>query len=256
MIEDEIIGVIPARYGSTRFPGKPLALLGGKPIIQWVYERASQSRKIKKLIVATDDERIFERVISFGGDVMMTSPSIRNGTERVAAVADTINADIIVNIQGDEPLIQGNVIDTAIQLLIDDRDAVIGTLIKKINETEELINPNLPKVVIDRSNNALYFSRSIIPFVRDVRDQQDWIREHQYFRHIGLYVYRNSFLKTYVTLPETRLEIVEKLEQLRVLEHGYKIKTAIVDYTPQGVDTPADLELLENYLREGFIEQH
>ncbi|MBN1155749.1 3-deoxy-manno-octulosonate cytidylyltransferase [candidate division KSB1 bacterium] len=251
----DVIGVIPARYGSTRFPGKPLALLGNKPVIQWVYERASQSRTIKKLIVATDDERIYNKVLSFGGEVRMTSSEIRNGTERVAAVATDFDAEIIVNIQGDEPLIEGGVIDMAVQLLIDDAKAVMGTLIKKIDTMEELLNRNLPKVVIDRSCNALYFSRSMIPFNRDIEDHQEWLKIHTYYRHIGLYVYRKKFLKEYVSWPETSLEKAEKLEQLRVLEHGYHIRTALVDYTPQGVDTPEDLELLNKYIKEAMIEQ-
>jgi len=252
---DECIGIIPARYGSTRFPGKPLALLGNKPVIQWVYERASTSQRITKLIVATDDSRIYDVVVSFGGYAEMTSSSIRNGTERVAAVAESYNAGIIVNIQGDEPLIEGPIIDAAVDLLIDNENAVMGTLVKRVDSVIELENPNLPKVVMDNSGNAFFFSRSIIPYFRDSASKQDWLNQHTYYRHIGLYVYRSHFLKKYIKLPETALERAECLEQLRVLEYGYRIKAAVVNYNPQGVDTPEDLESLNKYIEENAIEQ-
>ena len=254
MNNKNILCVIPARYASKRFPGKPLADILGKPMIQWVYERAQQANLISETIVATDDDRIFQAVKNFGGVAEKTSSDIKNGTERVAVISAKYDYPIVVNLQGDEPLIDPKAIDIAIRTLSEDESAVIGTLIKKIENITELDNPNLPKVVIDKNNNALYFSRSIIPYDRDLQQQQNRLPYTNYYRHIGLYVYRKEFLQTYIKLPESQLERMEKLEQLRVLEYGYSIKTAVVDYAPRGVDTPEDLESLVQYLKENRIE--
>jgi len=249
MKNEAVLGVIPARYASQRFPGKPLANILGKPMIQWVYERAKQAQLLSDVIVATDDERIFQAVENFGGKVEMTPTQINNGTERVALIAEKHHFPIIVNIQGDEPLIDPKSIDIGIRLLLDDPAVIMGTLVKKIENAAELANPNLPKVVLDHQYYALYFSRAIIPFNRD-QQQGEWLSDHPYYRHLGLYVYRNEFLQKYVRLPESSLERIEKLEQLRVLEHGYRIKAAIVDNAPRGVDTPEDLELLIKSLKK------
>jgi 3-deoxy-manno-octulosonate cytidylyltransferase (CMP-KDO synthetase) len=250
-----VLGVIPARYDSKRFPGKALADIKGKPMIQWVHERASEAREISRLVIATDDKRIYEVARSFGAEVEMTAREIRNGSERAAAVAEKHDDSIVVNIQGDEPLIDPGAIDAAIRALIDDDEAVASTLVKKIDSIEELTNVNMPKVILDYHGYALYFSRAIIPYYRDEANPSEWIKKHSYFRHIGLYAYRKSFLKRYVGLPETGLERAEKLEQLRILEHGYKIKATIVNYAPRGVDTPDDLESLIQYIEENDIGQ-
>ena len=249
-----VLGVIPARFASVRFPGKPLVKILEKSMIQRVYEQALKSKLISEVIVATDNQQIYDTVIDFGGKVEMTSPNIDNGTERVAAVAEKHEHSLIVNIQGDEPLIDPLAIDKAIKLLIDDSSAVMGTLIKRIEDLTELNNPNLPKVVLDKNNNAIYFSRQAIPYCRDFSNSKEWLSNGKYFRHIGLYVYRKNFLNKYISLPISQLENIEKLEQLRVLEHGYKIKTAIVDYSPQGVDTPEDLLQIIKYLKDHSIE--
>ncbi|MBD3289537.1 3-deoxy-manno-octulosonate cytidylyltransferase, partial [candidate division KSB1 bacterium] len=206
------------------------------------------------VIVATDDDRILQVVQDFGGRAEITSRDIRNGTERTAVVARKYDYPIIVNIQGDEPLIQPDAIDAAIRLLLHDENVVMGTLVKKVETQIEFEDTNMVRVVLDHQNFALYFTRSIIPFCRDQQDKKDWLNVHTYFRHIGLYVYQNDFLQKYIRMPESSLEKAEKLEQLRVLENGYKIKVAIVDYAPRGVDTPQDLEELKTHLRELEIE--
>ena len=231
--------IIPARYGSTRFPGKPLAQLWGKPVIQHVYERALQARLANRVIIATDDYRIAAAVRSFGAEVIMTRPDHPSGTDRVAEVAKSIVTDLIVNVQGDEPLILPEVIDAAIAPLLADESLPMGTLCSPLEEVAELANPNVVKVVFDQEGFALYFSRLPIPFVRNHGGAI--LR----YRHIGIYVYRREFLLGLAKLPPTPLEEAEKLEQLRVLEHGYKIKVVVVPYASPGVDTPADLARLE-----------
>ena len=242
------IGIIPARYASSRFPGKPLADILGKPMIQWVYERANRTKFLNKVIVATDDQRIFDAVTDFKGNVVMTSPTAANGTERVAEVAENLDAKLIVNIQGDEPLIDPGVIDQLVNLMQEDKTAPVGTLVKKIEDAENLMNPNIPKVVIDKNFYALYFSRSIIPFHRDRADQRKWIRNENYYQHIGLYIYRREFLLKFVKLPISNLERIERLEQLRILENGYKIKVAITETETIGVDVPSDIDRVISYL--------
>ena len=242
------IGIIPARYASSRFPGKPLVDILGKPMIQWVYERACRAKLLEKVVVATDDQRIFDAVTNFNGNVVMTSPTAANGTERIAEVTQNLDAKLIVNIQGDEPLIDPGVIDQLVILMRENPAAPVGTLVKKIEDAENLINPNIPKVVVDKDFYALYFSRSIIPFHRDRADQRKWIRNEKYYQHIGLYIYRREFLLKFVKLPMSNLERIERLEQLRILENGYKIKVALTETDSIGVDVPSDIDRVISYV--------
>jgi 3-deoxy-manno-octulosonate cytidylyltransferase (CMP-KDO synthetase) len=230
--------IIPARYGSTRFRGKPLADLWGKPIIQHVWERAGRARLVDRVIVATDDERIAHAARAFGAEVAMTRPDHPSGTDRVAEVARTLTSEVIVNVQGDEPLIDPAHIDAAAEPLLADPTIPMGTLCCPIDEIADLANPNVVKVVLDRQGFALYFSRLPIPFVRDEHAKATR------YRHLGLYVYRRQFLLALAGLAPTPLEQAERLEQLRVLEHGHRLRVAIVDRASPGVDTPADLERL------------
>lgn len=232
-----IIGIIPARYGSTRLEGKPLKDICGKPMIQYVYETVLKSELLTQVIVATDDKRIVDAVEKFNGNARLTSSQHRTGTDRIAEVAKDIQADIVVNIQGDEPLLDVRMIDEAIRPLINDSDLNACTLCRPIMKEEDLQNPNVVKTVFDRHGNALYFSRSLIPYPRKVEG-------HQAYEHIGIYVYRKSFLMQYITMPPTPLEISESLEQLRILENGIRLKVAITAYEYNGlsVDTQEDLE--------------
>lgn len=239
------VAIIPARYNAQRLPAKALADIGGKPMIQHVYEQASKARRISKVIVATDDERIASAVKAFGGRCVMTSPDLQSGTDRVAAAAKTLSdADIIVNVQGDEPLIAPEMIDEAVAVVADGPSQV-GTLVKKIDRETDLFNPNIVKVAMGKDGNCLYFSRSPIPFGRD-RAQHEWLSAQPYYKHIGLYVFRHQFLLRYTTLEQTPLEKAEKLEQLRILEHGYTIRAAITTYDSTPVDTAADLEIVRS----------
>lgn len=217
-------------------------------MIQWVYERACQAELLDQIIVATDDQRIFDVVVDFGGAAEMTSPAAANGTERVAEVARNLNAALIVNIQGDEPAIDPAMIDQAVAMMHDHPEAPVGTLVKRISQVADLENPNIPKVVLDTDSCALFFSRSIIPFCRNLSAQDQWIRQHAYFQHIGLYIYRREFLLKFVALPPSKLEQIEQLEQLRILEHGYKIKVSITASSSIGVDVPEDIQRVEAYL--------
>ncbi len=237
-----ILGIIPSRYASTRLPGKPLVDICGKPMVQRVYEQAKQSVLLTDVVVATDDGRIVSAVKSFGGTVLMTPVDIQSGSDRIALVAKNYNADLVVNIQGDEPLIDPKLIDQTIQLLIDDVGAVVGTAVKKTFTHQDVFNPNIVKVVLDNNNYALYFSRSPIPHVRDAKKDDGWFAGTIFYKHFGIYVYRAEFLQHYTTLQQSALEIAEKLEQLRILENGYKIKCAITEYESLPVDTPEDLE--------------
>ncbi len=260
-----ITAVIPARYHSSRFPGKPIVDICGKPMVQHVYERAKSSSLVAEVIVATDDARIADVVRKFGGKVVMTSPDHRTGTERVAEVARGIEAEIIANIQGDEPLIRGEIIDEAIRPLISDKTIQISTLKSPITRISDWFNPNVVKVVTDREGFALYFSRSPIPFFQDKRGRDGRVSflelEHGddsfpvgfLYRHIGLYVYRRSFLLSISKIDPTPLEGSEGLEQLRILENGYRIKVIPIDYHPVGVDTPEDLrEVRQKLAKEDF----
>src|SRR3990172_3261952 len=214
MKKNKVIGVIPARYASQRLPAKPLIDLLGKPIVPRVYEQASGAGLVDEVVVATDDSRIELVVKKFGGNVMLTSPEIRSGSDRVAAVAKEMKADIFVNIQGDEPLIVPEMIDEAVQVLLDDPDAPVGTLVRKIESTDEMLNPGVVKVALAENRYALYFSRSVIPYLRDIPNQREWLRHAVFYKHIGLYVFRADFLKIYSAAVESRLELAEKLQQL------------------------------------------
>jgi 3-deoxy-manno-octulosonate cytidylyltransferase (CMP-KDO synthetase) len=242
------IGIIPARYASSRFPGKPLADILGKPMIQWVYERACQAKFLDEVIVATDDQRIYDAVNNFSGKAIMTSLSAANGTERIAEVAQKNDVKLIVNIQGDEPLIDPDVIDQLVILMRENPAAPVGTLVKKIENVENLNNPNIPKVVLNNDFYALYFSRSVIPFYRDHEDQNQWLKAADFYQHIGLYIYRREFLLKFVKLPISNLEKIEQLEQLRILENGYKIKVGLTKTDSIGVDVPSDIDRVISYL--------
>ena len=254
----KISAVIPARYGSTRFEGKPLADILGKPMIQHVYEGVCQSKLIDEVIIATDDQRILEGVKSFGGKVVMTSPTHFTGTDRVAEVARKLKSEIIVNVQGDEPLIKGIIIDKAIRPLLTDDTLPMSTLMTRIEEVRDWLNPHIVKVVADQMNFALYFSRSPIPFPREL--QIGRLESHPFgtnrplprkvFKHIGIYVFRRKFLLNFSKMKPTPLEKLEKLEQLRALENGYSIKITPVNYEPICVDTPEDLQKVISYLSQ------
>jgi len=248
----KVLGIIPARYGSTRFPGKPLALLAGRPMVQWVYERASQTELLKEVLVATDDQRIFDAVKKFGGRVVMTRADHPSGSDRIAEVAATSDAEIIVNIQGDEPLIEPAAIDRGVKILLDHPAAQVGTLVRPIRDAADLRNPNVVKVALAQDRTALYFSRSAIPFCRGLRRAQssraqtdaEWLLQHTYFKHIGLYIFRRDLLLQFVKWPLGVLERVESLEQLRLLEHGVRIHVAVTEYEARSVDTEEDWEEL------------
>ena len=231
------VAVIPARFASSRFPGKPLALIDGRPMIEHVYRRAAASTSVAQVIVATDDLRIAAAVQQFGGEVRMTRDDHFSATDRLAEVAATLDCDIVVNVQGDEPLIDPNSINEAVAPFSADPSLQITTLYHRISEPDELANPNIVKVVVDRGGYALYFSRAPIPHVRDPRG--GW---PPLYRHVGLYAYRRSALLVMASLEPTPLERAESLEQLRALEHGIRIKAVETRYDSLGVDTPADLE--------------
>ncbi len=232
-----IIGIIPARYGSTRLEGKPLKDICGKPMIQYVYETVLKSKLLTQVIVATDDQRIVDAVEKFGGKACLTSLNHTTGTDRIAEVAKDIQSEIVVNIQGDEPLLDVRMIDEAIRPLISDPDLNACTLCRPITKAEDLQNPNVVKTVFDKNGNALYFSRSQIPYPRKVTGLQA-------FEHIGIYVYRKSFLMQYIQMPPTPLEVAESLEQLRILENGTQLKVVVTafDYNGLSVDTQEDLD--------------
>jgi len=251
------VGVIPARYASTRFPGKPLAVLANKPLVQWVYERAKKAKLLSDVIVATDDQRIFDCVKRFGGQVRMTRPDHPSGSDRVAEVARHTDAEIIVNIQGDEPLIAPAAIDLSVELLTKRPADVVGTLVRRLTRPEELGDPNVVKVVLSDDGHALYFSRSPIPHVRGESDPARWPQKYSfYYKHIGLYVFRREFLFQFVEWSPGKLERAESLEQLRILERGVRIAAAITDYEARGIDTPEDLQRLINDLEAGKLDKH
>jgi len=235
-----VIAVIPARWGSTRFEGKVLAQIAGKPMIQHVWERVSQCSSITNIIVACDDDRVFQSAIRFGAKVVMTSKNHLTGSDRIVEVIKDMDVDYVINVQGDEPLIDSETIDLLIESLIKDSRAQIATVIKKIGHKEEIDNPNVVKVVVDQDQYALYFSRAAIPFNREKE-------EVIYYKHIGLYAYSKEGLLTFTQLPQSNLEKAEKLEQLRALEAGIKIKTVQTDAETFGVDTKEDLKRVQQY---------
>jgi len=238
-----IIGIIPARFASTRLLGKPLAEIGGKPMIQHTYENALKSKLINEIAVAVDDDKVAQVVKGFGGKAILTPKNISTGSDRIAFAARNIpEAKIIVNIQGDEPFIKGAMIDQAIEPLLFDNSVKVSTLAKKIESIDELKSPSVVKVVFDYNNYAMYFSRSIIPYVRDARTYIDRLQHADIYKHIGLYVYRREALLKFTQLEPTDLERTEKLEQLRMLENGMKIKIVETEYENLAVDTPEDLQ--------------
>jgi 3-deoxy-manno-octulosonate cytidylyltransferase (CMP-KDO synthetase) len=244
-----VVAIVPARYASTRLPGKALALIAGKPMIEHVYRRASNASRVDAVVVATDDERIADAVTSFGGHAVMTSVSHRTGTDRLAEVAASLSSDIIINVQGDEPMLDAGAIDACVQALLDHPDDVMSTVRRRLDE-QDADNPAVVKVVVDANDQALYFSRSAIPFRREpsggVGDHSALLR----WAHVGLYGYRRSFLLTLATLSPTPLEQAESLEQLRVLEHGYRIRCVETNSFSLGVDTPDDLARVRAMLNE------
>jgi len=237
----KILGVIPARLASSRFPGKVLAQIASKPMLQHVYERASQARYITTIIIATDEHRVYEVARDFGARVRMTRPDHLSGTDRVAEVASAENCDIVVNIQGDEPLIDPDAIDAAILPMVHDSEIQMATLKKKIVDPREIDDPNVVKVITDLAGDAIYFSRLPIPYHRD-NSAVPGAPPAAHYKHIGLYLYRRDFLLGYSALPVGPLEQAERLEQLRALENGLKIRVVETDYESIGVDTPEDLE--------------
>jgi len=245
------LGVIPARYGAQRFPGKPLAMIAGKTLVQRVYEQAAKAARLDKVIVATENTRILEAVEAFDGNALLTSPDCATGTDRIAEVARAYDCELVVNIQGDEPLMRPEMIDQLVEALQSDPQCVMGTLARKLESATNLDNPNVVKVAIGQNGNALYFSRSRIPFVRDAKtpNASEWLTRAKFYKHLGIYAFRREFLLKFVQLPQSELEKTEKLEQLRALENGYSIKVLITPYDSIGVDRPEDIELVEEILK-------
>jgi 3-deoxy-manno-octulosonate cytidylyltransferase (CMP-KDO synthetase) len=241
-----VVIVIPARYGSTRLPGKPLVSLAGKPMIQRVYERARMAALADKVIVATDDERIVKAVESFGGTARMTRPDHRTGTERVAEVAAHEKGEVFVNVQGDEPLLDPVAVDAAITALLEEPAAAIATVATPIKTTADIMDPNVVKTVLDFDGNGLYFSRAPIPWVRDTVSKI----QVRHLKHLGLYVFQRDALLEYPTLPQGELERIEQLEQLRWLENGWKIRVAEVAHDAVSVDVPEDVARVEKLLQK------
>jgi 3-deoxy-manno-octulosonate cytidylyltransferase (CMP-KDO synthetase) len=239
------IGVIPARFASTRFPGKVLALIAGKPMIQHVWQRAQECRELADLLIACDDQKVLKAAQGFGAKAVMTRPEHPSGSDRIAEAVGGLDFDIVVNIQGDEPFLESKVIDGLVVALKNDAKASVATVIKAIKSDADIGNPNVVKVVIDKNNYALYFSRSPIPYNRNAQRPQTL----KYFKHLGLYAYRKDFLMDYKDWPKSMLEAAEQLEQLRILEAGHKIKTIETDIETLAVDTPEDLAKIEKLVK-------
>ena len=248
-----VLVVIPARYGSVRFPGKPLAMLQGKPVIQHVYEQAARTTRADAVVVATDDARIREAVERFGGTVVMTSPTLQSGTERAAEVARARREEVIINVQGDEPLVQPDMVDVLAEFLERHAAVPMASLMTKLARVEDAANPNVVKVVVDCDGFALYFSRAPIPYERpqtsDLRPQTS----PQFYKHLGIYGYQRHFLLQFPHLEPTPLAQLEQLEQLRALEHGYRIKLLETVHDTIGVDTPEDLARVETILQKSEV---
>jgi 3-deoxy-manno-octulosonate cytidylyltransferase (CMP-KDO synthetase) len=237
------VGVIPARLASTRFPRKMLASIGAKPMVQHVYERAMAARKLDRVMIACDDEQIAEACRAFGGEYVMTPPELQSGTDRVARAAETLEADYVLNIQGDEPLMSPRLIDDLVEAMHRDPGAVMGTAVRRLKDRDDWLNPNVVKAVLDHQGYALYFSRSPIPFHRDAADKIPEI----VYKHLGIYAYKKDFLLDLTRRAPSYLETTERLEQLRVLQAGYRIKTIVTEFDSVGIDTPEDLnKLLES----------
>jgi 3-deoxy-manno-octulosonate cytidylyltransferase (CMP-KDO synthetase) len=246
MSPGKVVVVIPARYGSTRLPGKPLVSLAGQPMIQRVYERAKSAQNVDRVIVATDDERIVKAVEAFGGEARMTRTEHRTGTERVAEVAAHVEGEVFVNVQGDEPLLDPVAVETAVRALLEDPPAAISTVATPIRTPGDIMDPNAVKVVLDFDGNALYFSRAPIPWVRDTAVKI----QVRHLKHLGLYVFQRDALLEYPTLPQGELERIEQLEQLRWMENGWKIRVAEVEHDAVSVDVPADVARVEKLLQK------
>jgi 3-deoxy-manno-octulosonate cytidylyltransferase (CMP-KDO synthetase) len=242
----KVVVVIPARYGSTRLPGKPLVTLAGKPMIQRVYERAKLAERVDRVIVATDDERIVKAVEGFGGEARMTRTDHRTGTERVAEVAAHESGDVFANVQGDEPLLDPAALDTAVNSLLEEPAGAISTVATSIKTPADIMDPNVVKTVLDFDSNALYFSRAPIPWVRDTAGKI----QVRHLKHLGLYVFQRDALLEYPTLPQGELERIEQLEQLRWLENGWKIRVAEVEHDAVSVDMPEDVARVEKLLQK------
>jgi 3-deoxy-manno-octulosonate cytidylyltransferase (CMP-KDO synthetase) len=242
-----VLAVIPARYASTRLPGKPLVPLAGKAMVQHVVERTRSAKLVSRVVVATDDARIEAAVHAFGGEALMTRAEHHSGTERMAEVASRIDADVYVNVQGDEPLIEPAAIDAAVEALVSDNAVLVATLSTPLRRADDIIDPHVVKVVTDFDGNALYFSRAPIPWVRDAGEIV--ISAGQYQKHIGLYVFRRDTLREFPTLPRGDLERLEKLEQLRLLENGIPIRVVETPYDAVSVDTPEDIPRVEQLIR-------
>ncbi|QNN44111.1 3-deoxy-manno-octulosonate cytidylyltransferase [Pedobacter roseus] len=248
-----VIGIIPARHASTRFPGKPLVDIAGKSMIQRVYEQASKAKSLSKVVVATDDVRIADEVKRFGGEFIFTSSDHQSGTDRCAEVIEALPGfDIVINIQGDEPFIEPAQIELLASCFTEEK-VQLATLIKSIHNQESVYNPNSPKVVIDVNGRAMYFSRSPIPFIRN-GEPGVWAEKHQFYKHIGIYGYRTESLKAITKLPPSSLEIAESLEQLRWIENGFYIQTKVTDLETVAIDTPEDLLKLNNLLEKLKLE--
>lgn len=247
----KFIGIIPARYASTRFPGKPLALLGGKPVIQHVYEKVAAV--LEAAYVATDDERIYDVVKAFGGQVVMTRTDHKSGTDRIEEAIEKIGGewDVVVNVQGDEPFVAKSQLDTICHCF-DDPTTQIATLGKPFESMEAVQNPNSPKIVVDNMGFAMYFSRSVIPYVRG-KEKSSWLTHYPFLKHLGIYAYRKDVLRQVTQLPQSSLEIAESLEQLRWLQNGFKIKVGTTDVETVGIDTPQDLECAEEFLKAQLL---
>ena len=244
----KVVGIIPSRYCSTRFPGKPLSMIKGKTMIRRVCEQAWKS-KLDAVVVATDDMRIAEEVLSFGGQYVLTNPNHPTGTDRCREALDMLenHYDAVVNIQGDEPFIQASQIETLCRLF-DNPSTQIATLGKRFESMEAVLNPNSPKIVCDINGFALYFSRSVIPFIRGI-DSQEWFGHFPFLKHLGIYAYRREVLSEITRLPQSPLEQAESLEQLRWLQNGYRIRVGETDVETVGIDTPDDLQRAEQFLR-------
>ena len=247
----KFIGIIPARYASTRFPGKPLALLGGKTVIQHVYEKVATM--LEAAYVATDDERIYDVVKAFGGQVVMTRTDHKSGTDRIEEAIEKIGGewDVVVNVQGDEPFVAKSQLDTICHCF-DDPTTQIATLGKPFESMEAVQNPNSPKIVVDNMGFAMYFSRSVIPYVRG-KEKSSWLTHYPFLKHLGIYAYRKDVLRQVTQLPQSSLEIAESLEQLRWLQNGFKIKVGTTDVETVGIDTPQDLERAEEFLKTQLL---
>lgn len=248
----KILGIIPARYASTRFPGKPLTVINGKTMIQRVYEQSLKAELLADVLVATDDQRIFDAVKSFGGNVMMTSSEHNSGTDRCCEIVAKVGSeyDAVVNIQGDEPFINPEQINQIASLISSD-DSQIASLCKPIKDEEELFDNNVVKVVFDKNEKALYFSRQTIPFLRKVeKDEKSWMNARTFYKHIGIYAYKTDVLKNIAALPQSDLELAECLEQLRWLENSYTIKMGITEFESYSIDTPQDVEKCLKFFKD------